>query len=158
MCDSPKCGVWRRRVYVPWGLVVLARECPCGPEVTAAAAASYGLRGEGKGKDGAKCKEGQKGQEGTNYASGGSGGSGRPRRRSHSETAVGRRAERKKKPHRDFKERSVRGRSLRLTSECDTRMAVLAPSQPSYLRMAELAAVQPHPSARWLQHTHGSHP
>ena len=31
----------------------------------------------------------------------------------------------------------------RLTSECDTRMAVLAPTQPSYLRMAELAAVQP---------------
>ena len=29
--------VWRRRV--PWGLVVLAREYPCGPEVTAAAAA-----------------------------------------------------------------------------------------------------------------------
>jgi len=28
--------VWRRRV--PWGLVVLAREYPCGPEVTAAAA------------------------------------------------------------------------------------------------------------------------
>ena len=26
--------VWRRRV--PWGLVVLAREYPCGPEVTAA--------------------------------------------------------------------------------------------------------------------------
>ena len=25
--------VWRRRV--PWGLVVLAREYPCGPEVTA---------------------------------------------------------------------------------------------------------------------------
>ena len=33
----------------------------------------------------------------------------------------------------------------RLTSECNTRMAVLAPTQPSYLRMAELAAVQPHP-------------
>ena len=45
-----------------------------------------------------------------------------------------------------------------LTSECKSTMAVLTPTQPSYLRMAELATVQPHPSARWLQHTHGSHP
>ena len=42
--------------------------------------------------------------------------------------------------------------------QCKRTMAVLSPTQRSYLRMAELATVQPHPSARWLQHTHGSHP
>ena len=31
----------------------------------------------------------------------------------------------------------------RLTSECKSTMAVLSPTQPSYLRMAELATVQP---------------
>ena len=38
--------VWRRRV--PWGLVVLAREYPCGPEVTAAAATCGGTLDAGE--------------------------------------------------------------------------------------------------------------